>query len=106
MLLEHFFEKANKKENLQVSGISNEVKQILEQYPWPGNIRELENVVYGMMVLAQGRQVEKEDLPERIKNSSGAPIDLEMGSDKTKTAESLGVSRKTLFNKMKAYGIE
>jgi DNA-binding NtrC family response regulator len=133
LLCDFFLEKHASKEDISVQGYSAEVRKALEQYPWPGNIRELENAVYRMMVLAQGRRVELADLPNRIKNAQETDFSLPSGSDmssivedatgkiekkliserlamfegnKTQTAESLGVSRKTLFNKMKLYGIQ
>ncbi|MGE4158941.1 MAG: sigma-54-dependent transcriptional regulator [Planctomycetota bacterium] len=135
LFMDHFAAQVNAKEKLGVTGFSPEVRRLCESYPWPGNVRELENFVYRMMVTAQGRRVEESDLPDRMKTATAVEFEkgswgsgdlaslvaqaveklekelirqrLEMfDGAKAQTAEALGISRKTLFNKMKQYGME
>ncbi|HZG17520.1 MAG TPA: sigma 54-interacting transcriptional regulator [Candidatus Bathyarchaeia archaeon] len=65
LLIDHFLELKNKKLDL-----SDEVKDILQQYSWPGNIRELENVSHYLTVIVEGNQVELQHLPERLRNGT------------------------------------
>jgi len=65
LLIDHFLELKNRKLVL-----SEEVKNILQQYMWPGNIRELENVAHYLTVIVEGQQVELQHLPERLRNGT------------------------------------
>jgi DNA-binding NtrC family response regulator len=114
---------------------STEAMSVLQRYRWPGNVRELENTVYRALVMAEGEQISLADLPPRLGSgspdgvtptASRADASLEELTNeavdqlesviirerlqrhrwsRSRTAESLGISRKTLFNKMKRYGI-
>jgi len=66
LLAGHFIEIFNKKLQKDIEGLSSEATPILMQYPWPGNIRELENVIERAVLLAKGRWVSPEDLPTHI----------------------------------------
>ncbi|WP_134685711.1 sigma-54 interaction domain-containing protein [Brevibacillus migulae] len=65
LLIDHFLELKHRKLIL-----SDEVKDILLHYSWPGNIRELENVAHYLTVIVEGNQVELRHLPERLRNGS------------------------------------
>lgn len=65
-LLEHFIEKFKQSQNKVVTGVSDEVLNLLLQYSWPGNVRELENVVERMVILTANDVLGLEDLPERF----------------------------------------
>ncbi|MGE0706406.1 MAG: sigma 54-interacting transcriptional regulator [Planctomycetota bacterium] len=100
----------------------------LRVYPWPGNVRELKNVLEGALIFAEGEELTLLDLPPRIRHSasdtppprpSGPPrplADLEREAivdalafhdgQKTRAADALGIDRKTLYNKIRAYGLE
>ncbi len=136
-LFEHFMKEYNKKLNRDVQRISVEAMELLMKYPWPGNIRELENVLQRAIVLEKGDTLTKEHLPMVIQS-----LDREMkfdvdrigmttslseavnqvledvekqfilralertGWNRTKAAEELRISRKSLHNKMKKYSIK
>jgi two-component system, NtrC family, response regulator AtoC len=60
----------NKKLQKDIEGLSSEAMPILMGYAWPGNIRELENVIERALLLAKGRWITPEDLPSRISTES------------------------------------
>lgn len=98
----------------------------MAQYSWPGNVRELENTMERLVVLAEGENISIEDLPEDIRGVSpsrnaterteGTLSEVEKKHilkvlhekqwNKTLAAEALGISLKTLYNKLKAYHID
>jgi DNA-binding NtrC family response regulator len=105
-----------------IKGVSPEAMDLLTAYDWPGNIRELQNVVERAVIL--GREtIRPDDLPEALTRSAGAPPDgnpgglkvveretilkaLESaGGNRRKAAESLGISRRTLQYRLKEYGL-
>jgi transcriptional regulator with GAF, ATPase, and Fis domain len=65
-LVIHFLEHYKQKTGRFISGISREAVQALVSYDWPGNVRELENAVERAVIIASGRQIELDDLPEAI----------------------------------------
>lgn len=92
----------------------------LEAYPWPGNVRELRNVIEKMVVLSMGEKLTKADLPNEIlssateekpeayelsENEINAAI-MKARGNKSKAAEILGISRRTLYRKLKEQGEE
>ena len=66
LLVQHFLEKCNKNQDQQSKVISDETTQILTNYSWPGNIRELGNFVERMVVLSVGDNITPRDLPEKV----------------------------------------
>ncbi len=66
LLVFHFLENYKQKNNRFVSGISKEALRALVNYEWQGNVRELENAVERAVIIASGRQIELDDLPEAI----------------------------------------
>ncbi|HEV2845912.1 MAG TPA: sigma-54 dependent transcriptional regulator [Thermoanaerobaculia bacterium] len=136
ILIDHFVDRFNRELGLAVESVAPDVRQLLCEYHWPGNIRELENTVCRAMILCEGNALTAADLPGRVRGEVTGP-DIALGSDlvrltlteavtqaterlekmmilsrlaehrgsRTATAESLGVSRKTLFNKMRQYGM-
>jgi two-component system, NtrC family, response regulator HydG len=127
----HFFLlKANEELNKQVQKIDEDAQKALCHYHWPGNIRELKNILKRAVLLTNGDILKSTVLPSEVtnpivrsKNIDNSTITdlktvvekaekeailrvLEMtANNKTKTAELLGVDRKTLYNKLNIYGI-
>ena len=65
-LVIHFLEHYKQKTDRFVSGISKDALHALVNYDWPGNVRELENAIERAVIIASGRQIELDDLPEAI----------------------------------------
>ncbi len=65
-LVIHFLEHYKQKTGRFISGMSKDALQALITYEWPGNVRELENAIERAVIIASGRQIELEDLPEAI----------------------------------------
>jgi len=124
LLVEHFLNKY-KRDGIMLQ-ISAEALAILTAYSWMGNVRELENTLERAVALARGAILTPEDLPERIRNSGSnaallsraktgkmtlAELEREyiletlkdLGGNKSKTAELLGLDRKTLYRKLDEY---
>ncbi|MGI8565203.1 MAG: sigma 54-interacting transcriptional regulator, partial [Pyrinomonadaceae bacterium] len=70
-LVIHFLEHYKQKTGRFISGISREAVRALTDYDWPGNVRELENAVERAVIIASGRQIELDDLPEAINRAFG-----------------------------------
>jgi len=93
LLLDHFRVKFNREKARSIDGIRPEAMKLLMRYPWPGNIRELENLVERIVVLKGAGWIEPSDLPAKMRRSApaeGAPVALlgESGLDlKGATAE-------------------
>ncbi|MFP4687343.1 MAG: sigma-54-dependent transcriptional regulator [bacterium] len=123
---EFFLKEINKKGDHGVEGISDEAMQLLMNHDWPGNVRELRNALESAAVVSEDEQLEPEDfnLFQRKKSSQSNSEDLNAGmsleeaekiliektlsenaGNITKSAEILGVTRKTLRNKKDKYGI-
>jgi DNA-binding NtrC family response regulator len=124
VLVRHFIDKYSKENNKKVTGIVSEALEVLLNYSWPGNIRELSNVIERAVVLAGGEKIGIGELPERIKkrgalaatHSLKDKIDyfekkiitdaLEASEwNKEETAKKLGVDLATLYRKIKKLGI-
>lgn len=125
-LANYFLKKYNKKRKKNITAISNRAMKALLEYDWPGNVRELENAIERAVVLAEDEVVRSSDLlyyglsvEEPVKTDSGTSqrlVDVEkehiartlkmFDGHKGKTAERLGIDRKTLRLKLKKYGIE
>lgn len=70
LLVLHFLESYKNKTGRFVSGIAKDAMRALVNYDWPGNVRELENAIERAVIIATGRQIELEDLPEAIRGSA------------------------------------
>lgn len=113
-------------QNKQKRILLPETMAIMMQYSWPGNVRELRNTIERLIVLTESENISTEDLPENIRNSS-SKFNMVEGVDgtlseiekkhilkvlqerkwnKTLAAEALGISLKTLYNKLKMYHID
>ncbi len=121
-LVNYFIQKSNQKGGKNIQGLTQEAKDILFSYPWPGNIRELENVIERATVLSRGEAIDKLDLAhlsfQRIDEIPTTLLlkDLEKshilkvlkktGGNLSQAAELLGIHRNTLRLKMKEYQIK
>ncbi len=119
---ELFIKHANKELNRQVEGLDDKARELIASYKWPGNLRELNNVMKRSTLLATGKYIGVKELQQsigQIQVSSTIPplydeqtelqrieaaLD-EAGGNKSKAAQLLAIDRKTLYNKMKKYGI-
>ncbi len=79
VLAYHFLRKAQAKVNKKVERISAEALDLLKRYAWPGNLRELENIIERAVVLAPDRSVEPEHLPLHLQDARPGP--LPVGTD-------------------------
>ncbi|AKJ03432.1 nitrogen regulation protein NR(I) [Archangium gephyra] len=73
MLAGHFVEKYNRKLNKKIESISDDAMALLQAYNWPGNIRELENLIERVLLFADGPSITAKDLPEPVRQGSGTP---------------------------------
>jgi two-component system, NtrC family, response regulator AtoC len=116
----YFVEKLGREMGRKVRGIDADALARLEAYPFPGNVRELENRIERAFILCSGDRIAVRDLGEPFASSSPRPRrgslksaerDLieqaiaKQGGNMTKAAEELGISRRTLFNKRKELGL-
>ncbi len=128
LFADYFLTNSNQELKKQVSGFNQTVKAVFHEYPWPGNIREMKNVIKRAVLLCTGNQVEEEHIPREIidqpivsrpSNTHNLKIQTESQEreiilstlektryNKSKAAELLSIDRKTLYNKMKQYNIE
>ena len=130
LLLNHFLERSNKINSASIEGLTERSLEILTGYDYPGNVRELQNIVERLVVLQKTGYVDVEDLPEKLhatKTPAAVEPDIDKGYgtlvseyekalilkalDKTKGVKSqaarmLKMNRTTLIEKMKRLGIE
>ena len=84
LLVEHFLAKFNERLKKQVTGVETDALDILSAYTWPGNIRELENVMERSVLFCDAQKLRVEDLPGELRGSAGpaaAPISGEPSSN-------------------------
>lgn len=127
LLSQHFLEKFSRLQGKPVGKINPEVMDILLNYAFPGNVRELENIIERAVTLALGSTVEVQHLPADLREQRfdiqrrprSALLTLEenekeyidwvltqVNGNKTKAAELLGIDRVSLWRKLKRYGME
>lgn len=130
ILIDHFLKKFSRENKKQVSSLTKEAKDLLIHYDYPGNVRELENIMERAVVLSRGESITSQDLPLHLKESKSEsvleksrskgslPETLETlerqliqsalernGGIQTRAAEELGINERVLRYKMKKYKI-
>jgi len=73
-LIDYYIKYFNKVHGLTISGASEESKKLLTNYSWPGNIRELRNVIEHAFIIESADQIQPSSLPEVLKRTSAAPV--------------------------------
>ncbi len=133
LLIEHFIRQAAQAHGAGVKGVTPDARRVLMAYPWPGNVRQLHNVIENMVVLAgSADKLTVDDLPPEIHSPPGtataaaeggitqlAGISLEeaekelikntlkmIGGNREQAASILGIGERTLYRKIKEYGLE
>lgn len=132
LLIAHFMGKIAEENEIEKKIISPEAIQLLTGYEWPGNIRQLQNILERCVVLSQGDTIEASDLPAEIQDNETQlrnaldllPVELDLAETldtleaaivrralvradfvQVKAAELLGISKSLLQYKLKKYGI-
>jgi transcriptional regulator with PAS, ATPase and Fis domain len=125
-LADYFLKKYGEKNRRRVTSLDPEAFQALQQYHWPGNIRELENVIERGVIVCQGEVLAQEDLPPALQQRDGWPVgddatepglpELErqlirrtlerVAGQRQQAAEILGISLDELNLKIRSYGLD
>jgi len=122
LLAEHFVDRLNRLQGRRVSGISDAVLSVLGRQPFPGNVRELENVIERAFVLCGSGPIEVTHLPDEMQADVAAPADsgsplqraeaealhaalLKHRGNRGEVAQELGIHRATLYRKMREHGL-
>lgn len=136
LFADYFLSLANQELEKNVEGFSEEVYHKFCEYSWPGNLREMKNVIKRGVLLSKGKTIEVQALPEEIANPIAPQISVDIEKlglspqndlknvqqrmekemilnamqqfkyNKSKVAKALNIDRKTLYNKLKLYEIE
>ena len=126
LLVYHILEKLKRQMKRQIRGISGQAMDLLQRYAYPGNVRELENILERAVAIAKTEVIQVWDLPPDIEGlelysydrSDGGLLKLDelerdyishvlklSGGSRTKAAQILGIDRASLWRKMKKYGL-
>ncbi len=127
LLVDHFIRKYSRKHKIPPKRVPKEVLQVLMAYSWPGNVRELENAIERALILSPGEEITLEALPPQILGLRGEdevslpPPTLtleelerryilkvleEVGWDKARAAQILGINLSTVYRKLARFGIK
>ncbi len=124
LLMKEFLMLFNEKNRKNVRTFAPQSIEVINRYHWPGNVRELKNTIERAVVLCKGESIQATDLPKRIINPNGSKVDIHIpigstldesereliiktlefvNNNKTRAAQILGISLKTLHNKLNHY---
>ena len=124
LMLNAFLDEFNRENNKSITGFDARSRSALYKYDWPGNIRQLRNCVESAVVMCSGNEITLEDLPPTVRGAAESnviqvPVGISMAEaekiiiqqnlasnqgNKSKTADILGIGRKTLHRKLEEYG--
>jgi len=125
LLVAAFLKEFSQENGKAIEGIDPKARLALNNYSWPGNVRQLRNSIESAVVLSKGSTIGLEDLPPNVRGETGgdslrlplgtslADMEKEVirstlaheGGNKSRTAEILGIGRKTLHRKIEEYGL-
>jgi DNA-binding NtrC family response regulator len=127
LLVDHFIKNACDDFQKTIRGISPDFISCLEAYPWPGNVRELKNIIQRAVISCTGDILNTSQLPRRIRhfqNGCNRTITFQVGTsieavereliartlehaghNRTRTSHILGISRRSLYNKIQRYSL-
>jgi two-component system nitrogen regulation response regulator NtrX len=131
-LVNEFIRESTLTMNLEPKEFSEEALEILKKYPWPGNVREIRNLVERLVIMTPGRLVQGKDIPAPFNQQSRMDEELsailsspsykeakgsferaflvrklrEFNGNISQTADAIGIERSNLHKKIKAYGLE
>jgi len=129
LLVSHFLKSFSERHHISPLTITDEALALIVRYAWPGNVRQLENAIERLVVLANGATIRPEDLPQEVRESESriAKIDLKLpdegidleqvereilsqalqkhAGNQTRAAQYLNISRKTLIYRMEKFGL-
>ena len=120
LMIEYYLKKFSSEDGKEIIGIDSKARAALYKYNWPGNVRQLVNCIESAVVMCSRNEIKLDDLPPGISSYSGeetvsVPLGISLeeaekiiieqnlaanNGNKTKTAEILGIERKTLSKKL------
>ncbi len=121
LLCQHFLEKFNAKEGKQIKRFSPNTLQVLMDFDWPGNVRQLENAISHAVIVCQGDTIGRKHLPRFLKDKPEEPVSTSLAEqerrlilkvlkeanwNKHDAARRLKLSRSTLYSKIRRYNLE
>jgi DNA-binding NtrC family response regulator len=123
-LVDHFLRELKQPEGKNITGVEADCLEVLKSYRWPGNVRQLRNVIERGLIVSRGPLITVADLPPDMKRTTGSSSSFELrlgmsldeverelimrtidftGGNKSRAAEVLGISLKTLYNRLERY---
>ncbi|WP_300661728.1 sigma-54 dependent transcriptional regulator [Fluviicola sp.] len=125
LFIRYFIERSNEELDRSVKQVPADVIRVFQQYDWPGNLRELGNVIKRLVLLSKGTEISMDSLPEELiaRAETANPNDLKLIQEtneretilnalvqtrynKSKAAKLLNIDRKTLYSKIEKYQLD